>query len=293
MKRSSELVSSGIDAYRSFAGSHPYVATVVETGALHGLRKVLEKVGATYSVDLGNALRESHIEAAVDHPLRAAIGATVVAPIKEEVAYRHIPSIAAEKLEERGYDKAALLIKAVAVLGFAAAHSGVMRPPQTGAVVPAVNSGWRDGSVPLSQLLGGANYQRLYNQPGRGPLHGLAAHVTNNILEVVGALPELSRRRRQVKEDGLSVRETDSGIGEITWSNCGESMDADALDARIAELRSTQLELYGGSDDDEFVNALTSLKERFGLDEEARVVYPGSSTHIGVAHVFGGQNVIH
>ena len=91
-------------------------------------------------------------------------------------------------------------MKAAAMIGFAAAHSGIARPSKSGSPIPEMYSDKSELSVPVSQLIGGANYQRLYDQPGRGPVHSLVAHVTNNALEVAGALPKLRRRRKQKKQ---------------------------------------------------------------------------------------------
>lgn len=57
-----------------------------------------------------------------------------------------------------------------------------------------------------------------------------------------------------------------------------------------------KLELYGDTDDD-FVVALRGVSEwlnqRGILADNATLLYPGSSTHVGVARVFGRGNVIH
>ncbi|MDX2776312.1 hypothetical protein PV379_03005 [Streptomyces caniscabiei] len=197
MKKAAETISKGIDWYRQAAERHPYVATMAETVALHGLRKVLERVGEKTPLSFGNALKDSHIDAAVEHPIKVAVGATLIAPLKEEISYRLIPNVAAGKVRKRGHEKGAKAIKAVAAVGFAAAHSGIVRPSKDGLLTPEMYSNKSELSVPVSQLVGGANYQRLYDQPGRGPVHSLVAHVTNNALEVAGALPELRRRRKQ------------------------------------------------------------------------------------------------
>lgn len=200
MKKAAEIISKGIDRYRQAAERHPYIATMAETVALHGLRKVLERVGKKTPVSFGNALKDSHIDAAVEHPIKVAVGATLIAPLKEEISYRLAPNVAAEKAKKRGHEKGAKAIKAVAAVGFAAAHSGIVRPSKDGSFIPEMYSDKSELSVPVSQLIGGANYQRLYDQPGRGLVHSLVAHVTNNTLEVAGALPELRRRRKQKKQ---------------------------------------------------------------------------------------------
>jgi hypothetical protein len=200
MKKAAEIISKGIDNYGNFAKDHPYAATVAEAVALHGLRKVLERVGEKTPVNFGNALKDSHIDAAVEHPVQVAVGATLIAPLKEEIAYRLIPNIAAGEVGKRGHKKGAKAVKAAAMIGFAAAHSGIARPSKSGSPISEMYSDKSELSVPVSQLIGGANYQRLYDQSGRGPVHSLVAHVTNNALEVVGALPELRRRRKQKRQ---------------------------------------------------------------------------------------------
>ena len=54
------------------------------------------------------------------------------------------------------------------------------------------------------------------------------------------------------------------------------------------------LRLYGGEADDSFVKRLQLVVETLGLDiGDLSVLYPGSSTHIGVASVFGKEHVTH
>jgi hypothetical protein len=53
-----------------------------------------------------------------------------------------------------------------------------------------------------------------------------------------------------------------------------------------------KLEISGDTDDS-FVIGLRSLKDRFKIANNASVIYPGSSTHVGVARVFGKANVVH
>ncbi len=45
--------------------------------------------------------------------------------------------------------------------------------------------------------------------------------------------------------------------------------------------------------DDSIIKSLTMLKERLQIPDDARVVYPGSDTHVGAATVFGKENVTH
>ena len=56
--------------------------------------------------------------------------------------------------------------------------------------------------------------------------------------------------------------------------------------------RQAGLEIYGDSDDS-FVCALRGIKDKLNLEDGSTVVYPGSHTHVGVARVFGKENVTH
>jgi hypothetical protein len=48
-----------------------------------------------------------------------------------------------------------------------------------------------------------------------------------------------------------------------------------------------------GDEDDEFVKWLKGIKQFLGINGDISVIYPGSSTHVGVARVFGKGNVTH
>lgn len=67
--------------------------------------------------------------------------------------------------------------------------------------------------------------------------------------------------------------------------------DAEVLD-RLRELRDKKPEIYG-DEEDAFVLAIREIAERFEIPLGAEVIYPGSATHVGVARVFGKENVVH
>lgn len=64
------------------------------------------------------------------------------------------------------------------------------------------------------------------------------------------------------------------------------------LELAIKESLATKLEVFG-DEDDAFVSRLRSLKDALDVPDDAKVVYSGSSTHVGVARVFGKENVVH
>ena len=72
----------------------------------------------------------------------------------------------------------------------------------------------------------------------------------------------------------------------------GVMPDEIALAAMLIDRMSKKLEVYGDTDD-EFVVRLRQIKELSGLQDGAEVIYPGSSTHVGVARVFGKEHVTH
>ena len=64
------------------------------------------------------------------------------------------------------------------------------------------------------------------------------------------------------------------------------------LELAIKESLATKLEVFG-DEDDVFVTRLKSLKDALDVPDDANVVYSGSSTHVGVARVFGKERVVH
>lgn len=48
-----------------------------------------------------------------------------------------------------------------------------------------------------------------------------------------------------------------------------------------------------GDEDDDFVQSLRTFQRQFNVRQDANVIYPGSSTHVGVARAFGKNQVTH
>ncbi len=65
-----------------------------------------------------------------------------------------------------------------------------------------------------------------------------------------------------------------------------------ALELLVRKSVGAGLETFGDKEDD-FVKTIRDLKERLGIADGSKVVYPGSSTHVGVARVFGKERVVH
>jgi hypothetical protein len=62
--------------------------------------------------------------------------------------------------------------------------------------------------------------------------------------------------------------------------------------ASLSEHERPASELSGDEEDD-FVQSLRRFKEQFHIPDDAKVIYPGSSTHVGTARAFGKDNVVH
>jgi hypothetical protein len=162
------------EKYESLEKKHPYAVTIGEAALAYALKTGAKRVGKKFGVTVGhgradNPARNDFIE---KHPKTAATLATVVAPIGEELLYRHTSNKGLNKLgmekESTGRHLAELGITAL----FAAQHVG------------------KDG-IPLPQLIGGLNYQRTYNR--RGLKHSMLSHITNNSLAVTEAV--ISKKR--------------------------------------------------------------------------------------------------
>ncbi len=63
--------------------------------------------------------------------------------------------------------------------------------------------------------------------------------------------------------------------------------------ALLRRVISRQPEVFGDDEKDEFVVALKRIKTQLGIEPGSSVIYPGSSTHAGVARVFGKEHVQH
>lgn len=57
--------------------------------------------------------------------------------------------------------------------------------------------------------------------------------------------------------------------------------------------RASKYETWGDNENDDFVISLGNLKSHLDLADGVAVIYPGSSTHLGVVKVFGKESVTH
>ncbi len=71
-----------------------------------------------------------------------------------------------------------------------------------------------------------------------------------------------------------------------------EAIGKDMARTAFSEHTVPDLELSEDKED-EFTGSLRAIRDHLDLPEHPSVIYPGSSTHIGVARVFGKENVIH
>jgi hypothetical protein len=78
-----------------------------------------------------------------------------------------------------------------------------------------------------------------------------------------------------------------------TAPEANDSSD-DELVSRLREMIENEaaLDVFGDTED-EFVSKLRELKEVLDIKDGAAVIYPGSSSHLGVARVFGREHVVH
>ena len=196
MKNSIEKLANLPAKYGEFADEHPYIATIAETAALHGLRRVANAVSKKRGIKTGNALSEEYLDVAAENPLKSVALMTLVGPVGEEVIARIIPGEVSKRLEDR-HETLAKGIKAASLLGFAAIHSGIVRPKE-GSKKPSINTDLSKMSVPVSQLAGALNYKRLYDK--RGPGHNVVAHITNNTLGAIGSARKVYNRRQELKQ---------------------------------------------------------------------------------------------
>lgn len=195
MKNSLEKLANIPNKYGEFAEDHPYIATIAETAALHGLRRVAHAVTEKRGVKAGNALSEEYLDVAAKSPLKSAALMTLAGPVGEELVSRIIPGEVSKRLEGR-HDTLAKGIKYASLLGFAAIHSGIIRPKE-GSKIPEINTDPSKMSLPVSQLMGGLNYQRVLDS--RGPKHSIVAHITNNTLGALGSARKVYKRRQELK----------------------------------------------------------------------------------------------
>ncbi len=196
MKNAIEKIANIPDKYEEFAEDHPYIATIAETAALHGLRRVAHAVTEKRGIKTGNALSEEYLDVAAESPLKSAALMTLVGPVGEEVITRVIPGEVSKRLKDR-HENLAKGIKVASLLGFAAIHSGIVRTSE-GSKKPSINTDPSKMSLPISQLAGALNYQRLHDK--RGPAHSVVAHITNNTLGAIGSARKVYRRRQELKQ---------------------------------------------------------------------------------------------
>lgn len=91
--------------------------------------------------------------------------------------------------------------------------------------------------------------------------------------------------------------ESSRSEGEDFTITGGDGLDDD-IRARLIEVirkgreSAANPELYGDREDT-FVVALRKIKDHLSIAEDAKFIYPGSATHVGVARVFGAESVTH
>lgn len=150
--------------YEHFSTEHPYLSSVGEAAVVFALKYGLQRIGSRTGIPLGHGHRNSKTRNKIidEHPIAAAAGAVVWAPVSEELLFRELP---ARLLDKHGYDTDSKMSKRVK-LGmtalFAAAHAG-------------------PDAIPLPQLLGGIHYTNVHENRGLGP--SIAAHATHNALQ--------------------------------------------------------------------------------------------------------------
>lgn len=87
------------------------------------------------------------------------------------------------------------------------------------------------------------------------------------------------------------MTEPNPGIEQPRFKSDSSQAEDELMLAMFSRLHAKP-EVFG-DDEDEFVIALRKLKQQLGMNDTSVVIYPGSGTHVGVARVFGKDNVIH
>lgn len=182
--------------YQAWAEQNPVKATVIETVALYGVRKAVTLGFAKAGVRTENAFLDEHIERAAQNPVTAAVQATVIAPIKEEIAFRGALDAPARRAEQQGQAGRARLLRLSSAMLFAAGHSGAIRPSENWPRPPFVSVKTEGATVPVEQFMGAGHYQRLAKE--RGFLHAVLGHAINNTLKTAEKIPVVYRKRREV-----------------------------------------------------------------------------------------------
>ena len=194
-----EKIDAATTRYANWAEDHPVKATVVETVVLYGVRKAVEHGGRRLGWRLDNAVMESHLDAAAEHPVRGFIKGVMQAPVVEEIVSRGMLDEPARAFERRGDKRSARLVRLGSAALFAAAHSNAIGPHDHWPKPPFVRvKADETTSVPIGHFAAALQYQRLHEQ--RGFQHNVLAHVTNNLIEAATKLPEVVRRRKALQQ---------------------------------------------------------------------------------------------
>jgi hypothetical protein len=184
-----ERASQTIQGYQAWAERYPFVATAAETAVVFAAKKAIEYTGDRAGVNVRNALISDHIESAKKNPIRAIARIAVAAPLAEEVQFR-----GPAWLHNRLTGKSSRVLDSVMLLGFTAAHAGVVRLAEDKWRPPFIKISTESTSVPVVPLLGGINYARLSKT--RGFSHALLAHVLNNGMEIAQAVQGLRHQSK-------------------------------------------------------------------------------------------------
>ena len=190
-----DRVTAMYDRYQQWAEENPVKATAAETIALYGLRKVVTAGARKLGVPTENAFIDEHVERASRHPIKGLAQATIIAPIQEEIAFRGILDVPARRAERAGNAGRARAYRAATTGLFALGHSGVVRPSESWPKAPFVSVKTEGATVPVEQLIGGANYQRLAKK--RGFLHAVLGHAINNTLKSAELAPAVIKKANQ------------------------------------------------------------------------------------------------
>lgn len=200
--------------YQSWSERHPATATVLETFAFHAVKKAVVRSGDKIGIHFGNAHAHQQVNTALDRPLRAAIGAFVLAPVSEELQFRYLLSdkAATSRMAQNLFGRNAVRrIGILSSLGFASGHAfdpvrqrsewsdpkkPIFTSENRSAVLPLRE--WRF-TLPMGNLIGGEQYRRMYHK--RGLMHAIGSHALNNLLVVMHEGIKEARRLRREEPD--------------------------------------------------------------------------------------------
>lgn len=165
-------LSKSVETVRQFDTDHPYISSVGRGALKFATGKAIQYAGKKAGVDIrhGRSQDTKRNELFEKHKILSAVGMSVIVPAAEELFWRHGPAKITEHFTDNQRIHRAVQIGMLAL--FTAQHAG------------------KDG-LPLNQMLGGANYQDIYNR------HGFAkstlSHITNNTLAVASHVIEKQR----------------------------------------------------------------------------------------------------